>query len=141
DQSVVRANVRYRTGIQSDIVGKRVDNCGGEPIATLIVDVDALPSSTLPPPPLPTPLSIATPLPTPPTLVPPTPTTAPPTVVLGPNLISNGDFESPLNGSGWEWGGQVESIAGYNSNLAVRSVKAANDGFGWVGLVQEVPVT
>jgi hypothetical protein len=36
DKSVVRANVRYRTGIQSDIVGKRVENCSGEPIATQV---------------------------------------------------------------------------------------------------------
>lgn len=34
DESIVKANVRYRIGIQSDIVGKRVENCGGEPIAT-----------------------------------------------------------------------------------------------------------
>jgi hypothetical protein len=36
DESVVRVNVRYRIGIQSDIVGKRVENCSGEPIATQV---------------------------------------------------------------------------------------------------------
>lgn len=34
NESIVRTNLRYRIGIQSDIVGKRVEDCGSEPNAT-----------------------------------------------------------------------------------------------------------
>ncbi|MCI0561677.1 MAG: hypothetical protein MN733_24575 [Nitrososphaera sp.] len=39
DESIVKANVRYRIGIQSDIVGKRVENCSGEPITTQVYPI------------------------------------------------------------------------------------------------------
>jgi hypothetical protein len=58
DESVVKANVHYRIGIQSDIVGKRVENCGGEPIATQLypttppqtVETAPIPEQTFMPP-------------------------------------------------------------------------------------------
>lgn len=119
NESVIRANVRYRTGIQSDIVGKRAENCSSDPIADQ-------PYSTSPPPnPVKTPAPFATESGSNPT--------------LGSNLINNGDFENPLDGSGWEWSDQVSLINGYSNNFGVSSVKTANVTFGWVGLAQEVP--
>ncbi len=75
-----------------------------------------------------------------PVAVPTTPSVASRSNVIGNNFIKNGDFESALDGSGWEWGGPIELVTGYQGNFAASSVKPADDDFGWVGLAQEIPV-
>lgn len=80
DQSIVRVNVRYRTGIQSEIVGKRQDQCRPATVESAANESSAISSSLPASQPTPLPQHPPTPQPIEPTSLPvaqPVPQTQP----------------------------------------------------------------
>jgi len=93
DQSIVRVNVRYRTGIQSEIVGKRAQVCEGEQQPAATQPIVVIPTAT-------------------PVLQDTTPRTAcsPQVGWTPPRLTSNGEWiYDCLSSDEGNWVGQTES--------------------------------